>query len=236
MNERDRAQQILQVLRKNYALPQWTKSNREPFQTLIRTVLSQATNDRNRDRAYENLSEKYEISPKALAAANVKEIESAIRVGGLYRNKSKKIRQLSKFVLEHFNGSMDFLNAESFDKARSELMSVPGVGPKTADVVLLFSAGKPTVPVDTHVHRVSRRLGLAPLKGNYEQIRACIESFYSPEDYLAVHILLISLGRRNCRARNPLHESCPVKSLCPVPDLETKQPELHRLHGSRDYP
>jgi endonuclease-3 len=236
MDERDRAQQILKILRRNYKLPDWSGARREPFQTLIRTVLSQATNDRNRDRAYRNLSEKYEISPKALAAANVKTIESAIRVGGLYRNKSWKIRQLSRFVLERFNGSLDFLYTESFGKARSMLMMIPGVGPKTADVVLLFSAGKPTVPVDTHVHRVSRRLALAPLKADYEEIRRSLESLYSPKDYLAIHLLLISLGRRNCRARNPLHDSCPVKSLCPVPDMEAKKPELHKLHGSSDYP
>ncbi len=236
MGERDRAQQILKILKRNYALPKWTSSKRKPFQTLIRTVLSQATNDRNRDRAYKNLSEKYEISPKALATANVREMESAIRVGGLYRNKSRKIKQLSKVILESFNGSLDFLYTEPLEKARAMLMSVPGVGPKTADVVLLFSGGKPTVPVDTHVNRVSRRLGLAPLRGNYEEIRRSLESLYSPKDYLAIHLLLITLGRANCRARSPLHESCPVKSLCPTTEKEAKQPQLHRLHGSRDYP
>jgi endonuclease-3 len=236
MDERDRAGRILKILKENYALPNWSRSNREPFQTLIRTVLSQATNDRNRDRAYKNLSEKYEIKPKAFAAANVREIEAAIRVGGLYRNKSRKIKELSKVVLERFDGSLDFVYSEPLEKARSLLMDIPGVGPKTADVVLLFAAKKPTVPVDTHVNRVSRRLGLAPLKGGYEEIRKALESHYSSKDYLAIHLLLISLGRTNCRARNPSHSFCPVRSLCPTAQREVKQPELHRLHGSRDYP
>jgi len=236
MDERDRANRILEILRECYSLPEWTSSKTEPFQTLIRTVLSQATNDRNRDRAYRNLSEKYEITPKALAAANVREVESAIRVGGLYRNKSQKIRDLSMVVLERFHGSLDFVYNQPLDKARNLLMSIPCVGPKTADVVLLFAAKKPTVPVDTHVNRVSRRLGLAPLKGGYEEIRRALESLYSPDDYLAIHLLLISLGRRNCRARNPLHESCPVKSLCSTAKREVQQPELHRLHGSKDFP
>jgi len=236
MNERERAERILRVLSNEFSLPKWVGSIREPFQTLIRTVLSQATNDRNRDRAYKNLSERYEISPKTLAIADVKEIESAIRVGGLYRNKSRKIRELSMVVLERFNGSLDFVYSQPLEKAHSMLMSIPGVGPKTADVVLLFSGKKSTVPVDTHVNRVSRRLGLAPLKGNYEEIRKALESLYSPKDYLAIHLLLISLGRRNCRARNPLHESCPAKSLCPTAKREAQQPDLHRLHGSRDYP
>jgi len=236
MNERERAEKILCVLKNEFGVPEWAGSVREPFQTLIRTVLSQATNDRNRDRAYRNLSERYEITPKALAAASVGEIEAAIRVGGLYRNKSRKIRELSKVVLERFHGSLDFVYSQPLEKARSMLMSIPCVGPKTADVVLLFSGKKSTVPVDTHVNRVSRRLGLAPLKGDYEAIRRALESLYSPNDYLAIHLLLISLGRSNCRARNPLHESCPVNSLCPTPQREAKQPELHRLHGSRDYP
>lgn len=90
-----------------------------------------------------------------------------------------------------------------------------GVGPKTADVVLLFCANKPTVPVDTHVNRVSRRLGLAPAKGDYEAVRVSLQGCFEPKDYLAVHLLLIALGRKYCRAHNPLCHSCPVNSLCP---------------------
>jgi len=236
MNERERANRILKILEDNFSLPDWTSSKREPFQTLIRTVLSQATNDRNRDRAYKNLSEKYEITSKALATADVREIEEAIRVGGLYRNKAQKIRELSKAVLERFNGSLDFIYSEPLEKSRELLMSVPGVGPKTADVVLLFSAMRPTVPVDIHVNRVSKRLALAPLHGGYEDVRYALESLYQPDSYLAIHLLLISLGRRYCRARNPLHENCPINSLCPTAKKEAKQPNLHRLHGSRDYP
>lgn len=236
MDERTRADQILRKLEKSFSLPEWTQARREPFQTLIRTVLSQATNDRNRDRAYANLSKKYEITPKALAKANVREIQECIRIGGLYRNKSRKIKELAKVVLESYGASLDFVYSESLEKARSKLMSIPGVGPKTADVVLLFSAGKPTVPVDTHVNRVSRRLALAPLKGNYEDIRKSLQALYQSRDYLAIHLLLISLGRGYCRARNPLHEQCPVSALCPIPIKEAKEPELHRLHGTREYP
>jgi endonuclease-3 len=236
MNDRERANRILQILKGKYALPEWSGSKHSPFQTLIRTVLSQATNDRNRDRAYKNLSGIYEISPQALAKADVKAIEKAIRVGGLYINKSRKIKELSKVVLIRFKGSLSFVYSDPFEQARSKLMSIPGVGPKTADVVLLFSANKPTVPIDTHVNRVSRRLRLAPLKGDYEDVRKSIESLYASKDYLPIHLLLISLGRTYCRARNPLHKSCPVNPLCPTVRLERKQPELHRLHGSRDYP
>jgi len=236
MDEREIANKILLVLKTNFTFPKWAGSRREPFPTLIGTVLSQATNDRNRDRAYKNLSKKFEINPKALATAEVKEIENAIRVGGLHRNKSRKIQELSKVVLERFNGSLDFVYSDSLKKARSKLMSIPGVGPKTADVVLLFAAEKPTLPVDTHVNRVSKRLGLAPLKGGYEAVRNSLESLYAPEDYLVVHLLLISLGRTYCKARNPNHGSCPLSYLCPTAQLEEKKPDLHKRHGRGDYP
>jgi len=237
MDEKERANKILCVLKANFALPEWTGSAgaREPFQTLIRTVLSQATNDRNRDKAFKNLSKKYPMTPKALAKADVKVIEEAIRVGGLFRNKSRVMRELSRAVLERFDGSLDFIHSQPLPEAREKLMSLPGVGPKTADVVLLFSAGKPVVPVDTHVNRVSKRLGFTSPKAGYEEIRQRLESLYSPKDYLAVHLLLIALGRSYCRAGNPPHDSCPIKTLCPTAQSEACQPSLHRLHGG-GYP
>jgi endonuclease-3 len=236
MREKETAHKILQILIREFGVPEISRSRHEPFQTLIKTVLSQATNDRNRDRAYANMAEKYKIDPETLANADVEELEKAIRVGGLYRNKARKIKELSKTVCMQFHGSLDFMYSEPLEKSRELLMSIPGVGPKTADVMLLFIAEKPTMPVDTHVNRVSRRLGLASLKANYEGIRRSLESLYDPHDYLAVHLLLISLGRKFCKARNPLHKPCPVNALCPTAKKEMHQPDLHKLHGSRDYP
>jgi len=183
-------------------------------------VLSQATADKNTARAFENLSRRFSITPEALAKARVEDIESAIRVGGLYRNKSKVIKAISSIILEKFNGSLDFIQSLPLEEARKILLNIPGVGPKTADVVLLFCAGKPTIPVDTHVNRVSKRLGLAPQRADYEGIRRALETLYSPEDYLLVHLLLISLGRKYCRARKPLCKPCPVNTLCPSKRLE----------------
>jgi endonuclease-3 len=236
MREKERAQKILQILSKEFGVPEVSSSRSGAFKALVRTVLSQATNDRNRDRAYANLTRKYKIEPEVLADADLKELEEAIRVGGLYRNKARKIKELSKTVCTEFHGSLGFIFSEPLEKSRELLMSIPGVGPKTADVVLLFVAKKPTVPVDTHVYRVSRRLGLAPLKASYEGIRGSLEHLYQPSDYLAMHLLLITLGRRFCRARNPLHKACPANALCPTAKREKRQPDLHKLHGSRDYP
>jgi len=217
---KNRAIKILHTLQENFSIPQWASSTRDPFQTLIVTVLSQATADKNTARAFENLSRRFSITPEALAKASVEEIENAIRVGGLYKNKSRVIKTISHLILEQFNGSLDFIYSLPFEEARKILLNIPGVGPKTADVVLLFCAGKPTIPIDTHVNRVSKRLGLAPPKANYEELRRSLETLYSPEDYLPVHLLLISLGRKYCKARKPLCKPCPVNTLCPSKRLE----------------
>ncbi|MGD0495663.1 MAG: hypothetical protein ABSB28_06445 [Candidatus Bathyarchaeia archaeon] len=105
--------------------------------------------------------------------------------------------------------------SKPLDEAREGLLQLPGVGPKTADVLLLFSAKKPTVPVDTHVNRVSKRLGLAPRVADYETVRGALQSIYDPKDYLAVHTLLILHGRKYCKAKTPLCKECPLARLCP---------------------
>jgi len=217
---KDRAKEILHILKCTFSIPRWTGSTRDPFKTLIITVLSQATADKNTVRAFENLSRRFSITPEALAKASVEEIENTIRVGGLYRNKSRVIKAISNVILEQFNGSLDFIYSLPLEEARRILLNISGVGPKTADVVLLFCAGKPTVPIDTHVNRVSKRLGLAAPKADYEGVRRALETLYSPEDYLLVHLLLISLGRKYCKARKPLCKPCPVNTLCPSKRLK----------------
>ena len=211
----DRAEKILRTLRKTFKLPKWISSERDPFKTLITTIISQNTADINTARAFEKLSKRFEIKPEVLANAEIRQLEECLKVAGLYKNKAKTIRKVSRVILEKFHGDLKSVLSLPFEEARESLMQLPGVGPKTADVVLLFCAEKPTIPVDTHVNRVSKKLGLAPANGDYETIRKSLQSLYNPEDYLAVHLLLISLGRKYCRARNPLCKQCPVNSLCP---------------------
>jgi endonuclease-3 len=112
------------------------------------------------------------------------------------------------------------------EEVRKTLMELPGVGPKTADVVLLFASGKPTIPVDTHVNRVAKRLSLAPKTGDYETVRRSLQLLYRQEDYLAVHVLFIALGRRYCRARNPLCQKCPLNEICPSKSLYQKREKV----------
>jgi endonuclease-3 len=210
-----RAAIVLQILRENFAMPKWTQAKRDPFETLIVTVISQNTADRNTARAFESLSKRFEIKPEVLANAETSQIEDNLKIAGLYRNKAKTIKQVSRIILEKFHGSLQPILALPLEEARKTFIQMPGVGPKTADVVLLFSAKQPTIPVDTHVNRVSKRLGFAPANGDYEVVRASLQSLYEQRDYLAVHVLLIAHGRLYCKARRPLCKQCPVNIHCP---------------------
>ncbi|MBX5328187.1 MAG: endonuclease III [Candidatus Bathyarchaeota archaeon] len=209
------AEKILKLLQKTFAMPKWATAKKEPFETLIVTIISQNTTGKNTAKAFENLLKQFEITPEMLANAKISQIEECLKVAGLYKNKAKTIKQVSRIILEKFHGTLKPILSMPFEEARKTLLQLPGVGPKTADVVLLFCSEKPTIPVDTHVNRVSKRLGLAPNNGNYEGVRESLQSLYKPENYLAVHVLLIALGRKYCKARNPLCKQCPLNLLCP---------------------
>ncbi len=206
---------ILNTLKDTLTLPKLVKINQDPFKTLIVTIISQNTADTNTERAFDNLSKRFEITPEALANADPAQIEYCIKVAGLYKGKTKAIQTASRIVLEKFGGSLKPVLALPLEEARKTLTEIQGVGPKTADVVLLFSAQKPTIPVDTHVNRVSKRLGLAPQNGDYEDVRSSLQALFPQSDYLAVHLLLIAHGRQYCKAHNPLCQKCPVNTYCP---------------------
>lgn len=212
---RETAEKMLQILRKAFTKPRWISERNDPFETLIITIISQNTADRNTARAFENLSKRFQIKPEVLAKAETRQIEECLKVAGLYRNKAKTIKSVSKIISEKFHGDMNQILSLPLSEARKTLMQLPGVGPKTADVVLLFCSKKPTIPVDTHVNRVARRLGLAPQVGDYEDVREALQSLYNPGDYLDVHVLLILLGRKYCKARKPLCAQCVLNVLCP---------------------
>ncbi len=215
-----RANKILKMLRKEFNLPDWRERVRDPFASLVVTVISQNTNGRNTSRAFENLSKKFEITPEALSKADVTEIEEALRVAGLYHNKARVIKKLSSIILEDFADSLDFIFKMPLEQARERLLGLPGVGPKTADVVLLFCANRPTLPVDTHVNRVSKRLGLVDVKADYEGVRKRLQLLFDPQDYYAVHVLLILHGRKYCKAKKPSCKQCPINFLCPSKRVE----------------
>ncbi len=209
------AEAILTTLKDSLKLPRLVKAAPDPYETLVITIISQNTADTNTERAFQKLQEVFEITPKVLAAAKRSEIEDCIKIAGLWQAKAEAIQVASKTIIESYGGSLDTVIAMPVEEARKAFMAMQGVGPKTADVVLLFSAAKPTIPVDTHVNRVSRRLGLAPQNGGYDAVRLSLQTHFKPEDYLAVHLLLISLGRAYCKAHKPLCPTCPVNKYCP---------------------
>jgi len=202
-------------------MSEWTEEELDPFETLVETIISQNTADRNTTRAFECLSTRFEIKAEVLAKAETSEIEQCLKVAGLYKNKAKSIKRVSKIIFEEFDGTLEPLLSLPFEDARKALLQFPGVGPKTADVVLLFAAKQPTIPVDTHVNRVAKRLGFAPANGNYETVRENLQSLFDPRDYLMVHLLLIAHGRKFCKARRPQCSECPLNAHCPSKELWT---------------
>ncbi len=187
---------------------------RDPVAVLVSTILSQNTNDVNRDRAFEQLRERFPTW-EAVRDAPLEELIDAVRPAGLAPTKTPRIQEaLRRITAERGAISLDFLADWGGEEARAWLLSIPGVGPKTAAIVLLFALGKPAFPVDTHIHRVTRRLGLIPEKTSREKAHELLEALVPPDIYYCFHLNLIEHGRAVCHARNPEHERCVLRDTC----------------------
>lgn len=185
----------------------------DPFRVLVATILSQNTNERNTFLAFKRLEEAVGVAPLRILEAGEERVKELIAVAGLQDQKAKAILDTSRLVQERYGGDLRRLLSLGEEAVRGELGSVRGVGDKTIDVLLAFS-GFPVVPVDTHVRRVARRLGLAR-SSSYRGIREELHRVFREGARLEAHLLLIKLGREVCRARNPLCSKCPLKELCP---------------------
>jgi endonuclease-3 len=203
---------IVERLRAAYGRPEM-RPHGAPVDELILTVLSQNTNDRNRDVAYARLRERF-ASWDEVRDADEDAVEEAIRPGGISRVKARRIQQILREVGDD---DLSRLADEPLDQARNELLELPGVGRKTAAIVLLFAFGRPDVPVDTHVYRVGTRLGLFRPKASFEEAHDEMLRLVGDdaEEAYEVHVGLIRHGRRTCHARNPRCEECPLLRLCP---------------------
>jgi endonuclease-3 len=214
--------EIIELLAAEYgALPR--RPRRDPLDELVLGVLSQNTSDANSGHAFARLKEAFP-DLRSLLAADTLRVEEAIRPGGLAPTKAVRIKSLLAEIGGR-RGSFDlrFLGDLPVAESRSWLESLPGVGPKTAAVVLLFSLGRPALPVDTHVHRVARRLGLAPEKASAAQTQALLEPLLPPEEVYPFHIYLIEHGRRTCLARRPRCPACVLRLGCPAAALFGRQ-------------
>jgi len=192
------------------------RSHGDPLDVLINTILSQNTSDRNRDLAYEALLARYDRDYDAIAHAPLDELAETIRPAGLHRQKAARIQQILKEIkAERGAYDLSHLKALSREEALRELLKFDGVGKKTAGIVLTFSLGKPYFPVDTHIARITRRLGLVkPNEDPHDVMNALV-----PEELkYQLHLHLIRHGRETCTARRPRCGICPLRDLCRFPD------------------
>ena len=216
---------IVGLLDGAYGTLPWRPHN-EPVAELVLTLLSQNTSDANSGRAFIRLLDAFPNWP-SLLDADVKAIERAIQPGGLAPTKAPRLQAMLREVWSRCSSfDLSFLREWPLEEARAWLRSLPGVGPKTAACVLLFSLGRPALPVDTHVHRVAKRLGLVPEKSTAEQAHDLLEPMLKPEQIYPFHIQLIKHGRRTCTARRPKCPSCPLRAGCP--SAAAFHPELAR--------
>ena len=186
-----------------------------PTDEMVFTILSQHTSDINSSRAYRRLMDRF-VSLDAVAAADISEIEKAIAPGGLAKIKAPRIKEVLNRILE-LNCSLDisFLREMPLRDAKAWLRQLPGIGPKSAGIVLSFSLGMPAMAIDTHIYRVSQRLGVIGPKVSADKAHDLLEEKVEPDEVFNFHVSYINHGRQVCRAQRPLCPECVVGGLCP---------------------
>jgi len=211
---RRRVTAVRDRLREVYGVPIMAP-HAQPLDELILTVLSQSTNDRNRDVAYERLRERFP-SWEAVLNAPVAEVEQAIRPGGISKVKSERIQTILRAIDAGEHGlELSWLERASVSDGQAYLTSLPGVGRKTAACVLLFAYGLHDVPVDTHVSRVGMRLHLLRPGAPFEELHDEMLALTPPGEELELHVNLLRHGRRTCHARRPDCPGCALRRMCP---------------------
>jgi len=208
-----RVEECIERLERVYGIPHLKEKN--PLDILVTTILSQNTTSKNTHRAFRQLKKAYPDYETLLKAPD-KDIASYIRLGGLANTKARRIKEALGIVKRDNNAlDLQFLEDMEPDEALNYLLALPGVGPKTAAVVLLFAFGKLFMPVDTHVNRLSRRLGFVPSDASIGEAQSILETITPREKYCSLHVNLIRHGRAICKARSPLCHECVLEDICP---------------------
>jgi len=202
---RKRVQKILDILREAYPQAGTRLKYQNPFQLLIAVVLSAQSTDEQVNQVTSDLFSKYS-TPQEMAAVPLEELQELIKGVGLFRNKARHIKELSAILVEKYGGEVP--------REFNELIKLPGVGRKSANVVMAVGFGLPGLGVDTHVHRVSNRLGLVDAKQPHKT-EAGLKALIPRKRWGEAHHLLISHGRAICKARSPQCGSCPLEEICP---------------------
>jgi len=191
----------------------------DPLEELVLTILSQNTSDVNRDRAWAALRARFPTW-EALAAAHPSQVATAIRPGGLANTKAPRILAVLREIRAREGGfDLEWMREGSAEEVAEYLLSLPGVGPKTAACVLAFSLDRPALPVDTHVYRVATRLGFLAPGTSAAKAHAALAGLVPPRLRVPMHVGLIQHGRTICKAGRPLCEQCPLRDLCPTAPL-----------------
>jgi len=207
-------QEVIELLEQEYGSRKW-QPDRDPIDVLIGTILSQNTSDTNSGRAFASLKASFN-SWEAVASAPVEHIAQVIKSGGLSQVKAVRIKQvLGQIESEQGRITLDFLKPKTMTEARDYLMRLPGVGHKTASCVLLFSLGKSSLPVDTHIFRVAKRLGLIGSRVSIEKAHSLLQKQIPPSKVYQFHVHMIEHGRRICGARQPRCNECVLRGMCP---------------------
>jgi endonuclease-3 len=206
---------VLERLGERYEHPTWAGPRVDTVSELVLTILSQNTADTNSFRAFTALRERYTTWDDVLAAPT-DELEDVIRPGGLAPTKSRRIQHVLAEVHTATDGTWDlgFLGEWPLLEARDWLITLPGIGRKTAAIILLFNFGRPQLPVDTHVHRVASRLGMLPARTPLERAHDLLEGVLTPDEMYPFHVELIRHGRDTCRAPRPICGWCPLTDVC----------------------
>jgi len=207
MDDKKRMKKITTILKKRYDAEHGLARNK--FKLLIATILSQRTRDENSEMATEKLF-KFAKTPEGIVKMPKKKLENLIRSSGYYKEKAKKLKRACKMLIEEYDGKIP-------DK-REELLKFYGIGYKTADIILSYGFGKQTIAVDTHVNRVSKRIGFSDKKDNVEKVKEMLEKITAPKDKIFINLGFIQFGRDVCKTI-PQCYRCPIVKLC---DYEEK--------------
>lgn len=212
----------LEMLTPEYGPFEWLP-RLDPVSEIVATILSQHTSDTNSGRAFTQLIKSFGTLEQ-VAKADVRSIETCIRTGGLANIKAPRIKNALNIILQE-RGNLDvrFLKDLPLDQAKQWLKDIPGIGPKSAAVILCFALGMPAMAVDTHVYRVSKRLGLIEPNAGYQDAHDVLENAVHPRNVFGLHMVLITHGRRVCKAIRPACGVCVVKNFCPSSYLGSRK-------------
>jgi len=221
-------EELIPLLEEKYAKYWWKEEDeldykeamKDPFKNIIFTLLSQNTSSQNTRRAYAGLKSNFEITPQCLFNADEEEISKAIKPGGLHRIKAGRIKKISEYVLKNYNGNLSWVFEMPKDKVREELIKIPGIGDKTADVLLSSIHGqREAFVIDTHMQRIAKRLGLVDKKASYKEIQKKLNNFFpwkkiSKEKEERIVGLFWLLAKHTCKAIKPRCNECILNEVC----------------------